>query len=100
MVRVATPTRARAQQLANSGLDVTEHGGAGFLDVVLHGAADARKLRDAGFQYVDAGRRTSRSRAARDRARRRGASPPPTSRPRCRAASDTLPAAVRLLART
>ena len=52
MVRVATPTRARAQQLANSGLDVTEHGGAGFLDVVLHGAADARKLRDAGFQYV------------------------------------------------
>ena len=52
MVRVATPTRARAQQLANSGLDVTEHGGAGYLDVVLHGAADARKLRDAGFQYV------------------------------------------------
>ena len=52
MVRVSTPTRARAQQLANSGLDVTEHGGAGFLDVVLHGAADARKLSDAGFQYV------------------------------------------------
>jgi hypothetical protein len=52
MVRVATPTRARAQQLADSGLDVTEHGGDGYLDVVLHGAADARKLRDAGFQYV------------------------------------------------
>jgi hypothetical protein len=52
LVRVSTPTRARAQQLADSGLDVTEHGGAGFIEVVLHGAADARKLRDAGFQYV------------------------------------------------
>lgn len=41
MVRVATPTRQRAQELANLGLDVTEHGGPGFLDVVLHGAADA-----------------------------------------------------------
>ena len=52
MVRVSTPTRQRAQELANLGLDVTEHGGAGVLDVVLHGAADARRLRDAGFQYV------------------------------------------------
>jgi Zinc carboxypeptidase len=52
LVRVSTPTRQRAQQLADSGLDVTEHGGAGYLDVVLHGAADARKLRDAGFQFV------------------------------------------------
>jgi hypothetical protein len=52
LVRVATPTRERAQQLANLGLDVTEHGGPGYLEVVLHGAADAGKLRDAGFQYV------------------------------------------------
>jgi hypothetical protein len=52
MVRVKTPTRERAQQLANSGLDVTEHGGPGYLEVVLHGAADARRLRDAGFEYV------------------------------------------------
>jgi hypothetical protein len=52
MVRVSTPSRRRAQELANLGLDVTEHGGAGFVDVVLHGAADAAKLRASGFQFV------------------------------------------------
>ena len=54
LVRVSTPTRARAQQLADLGLDVTEHGGPGYLSVVLHGAADAAKLRDAGFQWTTA----------------------------------------------
>jgi hypothetical protein len=52
VVRVMTPTRARAQQLADIGLDLTEHGGEGYLGVVLHGAADAAKLRDAGFQHT------------------------------------------------
>jgi hypothetical protein len=51
LVRVATPTRARAQALADLGLDVTEHGGPGYLEVVLHGAADAARLRAAGFAY-------------------------------------------------
>jgi hypothetical protein len=52
LVRVATPTRERAQALADSGLDVTEHGGPGYVEVVLHGTDDALKLRDAGFQYT------------------------------------------------
>jgi hypothetical protein len=75
MVRVSTPTRGRAQELANLGLDVTEHGGPGFLDVVLHGAQDAAKLRAAGFQWVvevadltAQGRRDRRADAAFDAA--------------------------------
>ena len=75
MVRVSTPTRKRAQELANLGLDVTEHGGPGFLEVVLHGAADAQKLRAAGFQWVvqqadltAQGRRDRRADAAFDAA--------------------------------
>ena len=51
LVRVATPTRARVQQLAGLGLDLTEHGESGFREVVLHGAGDAAKLTAAGFSY-------------------------------------------------
>ena len=52
LVRVATPTREHAQRLANLGVDVTEHGGEGFVDVVLHGDADARVVRAAGFDWT------------------------------------------------
>jgi hypothetical protein len=52
LVRVSTPARERRQQLVDLGLDATEHGGPGFLEVVLHGAHDARRLREAGFQYT------------------------------------------------
>ena len=48
---VQTPTRAAKNRLQGLGLDVTEHGDQGHLDVVLHGAADAAKLRGAGFSY-------------------------------------------------
>jgi hypothetical protein len=51
LVSVATPTRAAARKLGRLGLDVTEHGTRGRLDVVLHGRADARKLTAAGFRY-------------------------------------------------
>ncbi|HWM10103.1 MAG TPA: M14 family zinc carboxypeptidase, partial [Solirubrobacteraceae bacterium] len=75
IVRVATPSRARAQALADLGLDLTEHGGDGFVDVVLHGAEDAAKLRGAGFQWVTRvadltaqGRRDRRADAAFDAA--------------------------------
>jgi Zinc carboxypeptidase len=51
LVRVATPTRARVQQLAGLGLDLTEHGEPGFREVVLHGPADAATLAAAGFSY-------------------------------------------------
>jgi hypothetical protein len=52
LVRVATPTRQRVQQLSELDLDLTEHGGPGFREVVLHSAADAATLRAAGLQYA------------------------------------------------
>ncbi len=52
LARVSTPTLARRNELADLGLDVTEHGGPGFLEVVLHGAADATKLAANAFSYT------------------------------------------------
>jgi hypothetical protein len=51
LVNVATPSRAHKRKLQKLGLDLTEHGGATFVGVLLHGPADAAKLRKAGFQY-------------------------------------------------
>jgi zinc carboxypeptidase len=51
LVRVATPTSALRHRLGRLGLDTTEHGGPGFVSVVLHGARDAARLRAAGFTY-------------------------------------------------
>ena len=65
------PRRARTQ-LNELGLDVTEHGGAGFVEVVLHGAADAAKLRRQQLHLHGRGRRTSRAGAQ--------ATAPPTAR--------------------
>ncbi|HEV3377081.1 MAG TPA: M14 family metallopeptidase [Thermoleophilaceae bacterium] len=52
LVRVSTPTQARKNELNSLGLDVTEHGGPGFLEVVLYGAEDARKLVENNFVYT------------------------------------------------
>jgi hypothetical protein len=52
VVEVRTGTRAAKERLQTLGLDLTEHGGAKFLEVILHGRADARKLRRAGFRYT------------------------------------------------
>jgi hypothetical protein len=52
LVRVSTPTLERRNELVGLGLDSTEHGGPGYLEVVLHGADDARRLREAGFQWT------------------------------------------------
>jgi hypothetical protein len=52
LVRVATPSAARKNVLNGLGLDVTEHGGAGFVEVVLHSAADATKLTANNFSYT------------------------------------------------
>jgi Zinc carboxypeptidase len=52
LVRVSTPTLERRNELVDLGLDSTEHGGPGYLEVVLHGAADATRLREAGFQWT------------------------------------------------
>jgi hypothetical protein len=51
LVRVATPTDAAVSELQALGLDLTEHGGPGFVDVVLHGPDDATTLTANGFTY-------------------------------------------------
>ena len=52
VVDVSTPARADKARLQGLGLDLTEHGDQDSLEVVLYGAADARRLRDAGFNYT------------------------------------------------
>jgi hypothetical protein len=52
LVRVATANLTRKNELADLGLDLTEHGGAGFVEAVLYGAADAQKLVDNNFAYT------------------------------------------------
>ena len=77
-------TRQRLQAL---GLDLTEHGDANSVEVVLHGRADARTLRAAGFRYrvrvADLAAQARRNAAPR-RARTRGHRPVvgPAERPR------------------
>src|SRR5918997_164949 len=52
VVDVLTPRRADKARLQALGLDLTEHGDRNSLEVVLHGRADARALRRAGFRYT------------------------------------------------
>jgi hypothetical protein len=52
LVRVSTANLQRKNELAGLGLDLTEHGGAGFVEAVLYGAADAQKLVDHNFAYT------------------------------------------------
>src|SRR5918997_1697899 len=67
VVDVLTPKRADKARLQALGLDLTEHGDANSLEVVLHGRADERALREAGFRYTvriaDLAARTRRNRA-------------------------------------
>jgi hypothetical protein len=51
LVDVATPTRADRNRLQALDLDVTEQADADSVAVLLHGKADARTLRAAGFRY-------------------------------------------------
>jgi Zinc carboxypeptidase len=68
VVEVTTPNNAAKNRLQRLGLDLTEHGDADSLEVVLHGADDARRLRAAGFSYrvriADLAAQTRRDRAA------------------------------------
>ncbi len=52
VVEVNTPGREAKNRLQGLGLDLTEHGTARTVEVVLHGAADERKLRDARFTWT------------------------------------------------
>jgi len=87
LVRVAVPNAERKTELTELGLDLTEHGGRGFVEVVVHGEADAETLRDAKFTFVneiaDLGRQARLDRAADKRATARSgarASALPTGR--------------------
>jgi hypothetical protein len=51
LVAVETPTAADKQRLQGLGLDLTEHGGDGHLEVVLHGAGDVAKLKASGLRF-------------------------------------------------
>jgi hypothetical protein len=51
MVRVSAPLGDEARRMQELGLDLTEHGGPGFVDVLLHGDADEQLLRAAGFDF-------------------------------------------------
>jgi len=51
LVRVSTPAAEDKDRLTGLGLDLTEHAGADFVDVVLHDAADVAALTAAGFDY-------------------------------------------------
>ncbi len=52
VVDVSTPTRADKQRLQRLRLDLTEHGDADSIEVVLHGEDDARLLRRNKFGYT------------------------------------------------
>ena len=41
LVRVSVPNAARKRELTSMGLDLTEHGGKGYIEVVLHGEQEA-----------------------------------------------------------
>jgi Zinc carboxypeptidase len=51
VVFVDAPTAAQRNQVIALGLDYTEHATAQGIEVILHGAADADVLRDAGFKW-------------------------------------------------
>ncbi len=51
LVTVDTPTRADKRRLQGLGLDLTEHAGHDYVEVVLHSAADRTDLLTAGFSY-------------------------------------------------
>lgn len=51
LVRVATPTWEQRDLLTNLGLDLTEHGGEDFVEVVLHGAEDVATLAGSGLAW-------------------------------------------------
>ena len=51
LVTVDTPTRADKDRLSALGLDLTEHAGHDYVEVVLHTAADLAVLTGAGFTY-------------------------------------------------
>jgi len=52
IVRVSTPDETVENALASTGLDVTERGGPGYVDVLLHNPAEGALLADEGFHFT------------------------------------------------
>jgi hypothetical protein len=52
VVDVLAPRQADRQRLQGLGLDLSEHADSNSVEVLLHGRADARVLRRAGFRYT------------------------------------------------
>jgi hypothetical protein len=52
LVRVVTRSAEDKRRLQALGLDLTEHAGPGFVEVVLHGTRDANLLRSRGFTFT------------------------------------------------
>jgi hypothetical protein len=52
LVRVNVPSQVDRDRLTNLGLDLTEHGGDGYVEVVLHSATDAATLSSSGFTWT------------------------------------------------
>ncbi|HEX5909443.1 MAG TPA: M14 family zinc carboxypeptidase, partial [Thermoleophilaceae bacterium] len=71
LVRVLLPNRERKDELTRMGLDLTEHGGRNYVEVILHGAEDAKRLQEAKFAYTvevaDLYRQSKLDRAAEQR---------------------------------
>lgn len=93
VVHVAAPSPQDRSRVDALGLDTTEHGDSSGVEVVLHSAADAQKLRAAGFRWrvEDADlASTMRRAAAADRAyaARVGTSPLPSGRTSYRTMND------------
>src|SRR5688572_11073138 len=51
LVTVDTPTRADKKRLQRLGLDLTEHAGHDYVEVVLHNAIDLDRLVGSGLEY-------------------------------------------------
>ncbi len=81
LVDVST-TRKDKDALQALGLDLTEHGDKDSVEVVLHGPADEKTLRDAGFTYtVRVADLEAQSKADRDKDAKFAASNPKTQLP-------------------
>jgi hypothetical protein len=52
LVRVAVPSLVERDRLTTLGLDLTEHGGDGYVEAVLHSTADATELATQGFTWT------------------------------------------------
>jgi hypothetical protein len=52
LVRVTVPTDADRDRLTNLGLDLTEHAGHAYVEVVLHAPAELSRLAESGFTWT------------------------------------------------